>query len=151
MQSAELTPEQQSILRDLAGNMIPAHQDRGLPGADDDLIFKDILASLGRDFVLVEQILKTVRTLLDGQDDSSQKKNEIADVVTHLCSQRPDDARVLERVVTQAYYRDRRVMKIISMPARPPYPKGYQMLTQAPDWDLLEPVIARGIQYRVVE
>ena len=44
---APLPEEQQSSLRCLVGLMIPASSRYGIPGADDELIFKDLLASLG--------------------------------------------------------------------------------------------------------
>ena len=49
-----LTTRQQHSLRALAGEMVPASDAFGVPGADDDRIFADIVASLDRDSILRE-------------------------------------------------------------------------------------------------
>jgi hypothetical protein len=49
MHHEELTAEQARDLRALAGAIIPPSRDYGVPGADDELIFNDILRSLERD------------------------------------------------------------------------------------------------------
>jgi hypothetical protein len=45
----QLTAEQVRDLRALAGTIIPPSATYGVPGADDDKIFNDILRSLERD------------------------------------------------------------------------------------------------------
>jgi hypothetical protein len=47
--AAELTPMELRDLRRLAGFMVPASAQYGVPGADDEAIFADILRSLGCD------------------------------------------------------------------------------------------------------
>ncbi|MFZ9465922.1 MAG: hypothetical protein ACO3AS_07170, partial [Burkholderiaceae bacterium] len=44
-----LSREEIGLLRRVAGLMIPQSEAFGVPGADDPLIFADLMASLGRD------------------------------------------------------------------------------------------------------
>jgi hypothetical protein len=44
-----LSPAEARDLRCVAGMMVPASAEFGVPGADDAIIFADIVASLGRD------------------------------------------------------------------------------------------------------
>ena len=46
---AALTANEIRSLRCVAGMMIPASAAHGVPGADDEAIFADIVASIGRD------------------------------------------------------------------------------------------------------
>ncbi len=46
---AELSPSECQDLRHIAGIMIPANEEFGVPGADDAIIFADIVRSIGRD------------------------------------------------------------------------------------------------------
>ena len=46
---AELTPAELQDLRRLAAFMVPASAEYGVPGANDEAIFADIVRSLGRD------------------------------------------------------------------------------------------------------
>ena len=57
---AELTRTELRDLRRLAGFMVPASAEFGVPGADDDAIFADIVRSLGRDRDAVRDALATV-------------------------------------------------------------------------------------------
>ena len=62
----ELTADESRDLRTLAGYIIPASVAYGVPGADDDLIFSDILKSLERDFDDVRRALAELRTISGG-------------------------------------------------------------------------------------
>ena len=52
-----LSPAECRDLRCIAGMMIPASTEFGVPGADDDIIFADIVKSLGRDLGHVREAL----------------------------------------------------------------------------------------------
>jgi hypothetical protein len=54
-QELPLTADELRSLRCLAGMMIPANTAHGVPGADDDTIFADVVHSLGRDAASVKQ------------------------------------------------------------------------------------------------
>src|SRR5215471_8128902 len=58
-----LTPIQTDDLRLVAGLIIPASSEFGVPGADDPAIQTDILATLGRDAVLVREALDLLASL----------------------------------------------------------------------------------------
>ena len=63
---AELTWTELRDLRRLAGFMVPASTDYGVPGADDEAIFADIVRSLGRDRNAVREALAMLREMAGG-------------------------------------------------------------------------------------
>ena len=58
-----LTAAQRDDLRIIAGVMIPASAEYGVPGADDAIIQADIVATLGRDAGMVRQALDQLAQL----------------------------------------------------------------------------------------
>src|ERR1700716_4140838 len=62
----ELTTVERRDLRRLAGFMVPASSEYGVPGADDETIFADIVGSLGRDENDVRKALAMLRDMIDG-------------------------------------------------------------------------------------
>jgi len=62
----EITAEQARDLRALAGAIIPPSRDYGVPGADDELIFNDILRSLERDHDDIRRALAHLAALAGG-------------------------------------------------------------------------------------
>ena len=66
MNDHTLTEAEIADLRCLAGMIIPASAKYGVPGADDDTIFADIVNSIGRDRNDVCAALATLRTLAGG-------------------------------------------------------------------------------------
>jgi hypothetical protein len=65
-QELALTANEIRSLRCLAGMMIPASTAHGVPGADDDTIFADIVDNLGRDAASVKQGLQHLDALAGG-------------------------------------------------------------------------------------
>jgi len=57
---AELTPAELRNLRRLAAFMVPASAEYGVPGADDEAIFADIVRSLGREDPAVSALGRAV-------------------------------------------------------------------------------------------
>ena len=57
----ELTASELRDFRRLAGFMVPACAEYGVPGADDEAIFADIVRSLGRDRNDVRKALAMLR------------------------------------------------------------------------------------------
>ena len=119
----ELSATELRDLADIAGAMIPASPERGMPGADDPLILADIARSVGRDLPLVREALESFRA---GQDINDW----------YAKAGRP--AATLGRIVLSAYYRDDRVLLALGHEARAPFPKGYDV--EQGDWSLLEAV-----------
>lgn len=142
-----LTPNEQRALRGLAGMMIPASAEYGLPGADDDAIFGDILTTLVRSAASVREALQLLDTLAGrpfGEIDASAQR-DAAELF------RASGSPLVQTVVTlvvQSYYRDDRVMRSLGMEPRPPFPRGFEL--EEGDWSLLDPVRARPKMYRKV-
>jgi hypothetical protein len=148
MQNDSLSAEQARDLRALAGMIIPPSAAYGVPGADDELIFKDILRSLERDHDDICRALAHLAALAGGAfaDLSPERRTEVA-VNFRETGGAPLTA--LVRVVLLCYYRDDRVMRSLGQEPRPPFPGGH--VVEQGDWSLLEPVRARPRMYRVVD
>jgi hypothetical protein len=132
-------------LRALAGIMIPASSAHGVPGADDDLIFADIVKSLERDTADAQSALKQLAELSGGAfaDLAPECRAEVASRFKHeggapLFS--------LNRVVLLCYYRDDRVMRSLGQEPRSPFPKGH--VVEQGDWSLLDQVRKRPPMWR---
>lgn len=140
-----LTADEAAVLRCVAGYMIPASDEYRVPGADDEPIFSNIVATLGRETDAVRKGLQRLESLSDGSFASlaADAKNvalmklAVSDVA--LLS-------ALVMVITRCYYRDDRVMRSLHMEVRPPFPEGFEV--EQGDWSLLDPVRARGRIYR---
>jgi len=134
-------------LRALAGIMIPASATYGVPGADDERIFADILRSLERDTADARASLKLLARLAGGSfaDLPSPRRGEVA-----AAFKQEGGAALfaLNRVVLLCYYRDDRVMRSLGQEARPPFPMGHEV--EQGDWSLLDPVRKRTPFYRRV-
>jgi len=144
-QDPALTADELRSLRCVAGMMIPASTAHGVPGADDDTIFADIVDNLGRDAASVKQGLQNLDALADGvfaDCDPAQRQAAVA----ALQDAGGPPLMALISVVAQCYYSDRRVMSSLGIEVRPPFPKGYEVAQG--DWSLLDPVRARAAFYR---
>lgn len=134
-------------LRCLAGMIIPASAKYGVPGADDDTIFADIVKSIGRDLSAVRAALARLRTLAGGPFAALDATHR-AEVAAKLRADEGAPVNVLTRIVLLCYYRDHRVMISLGLEARPPFPIGHQL--EQGDWSLLDPVRARKPFWRQV-
>jgi hypothetical protein len=142
---ASLTPAEVRDLRRIAGLMIPASEEHGVPGADDPVIFNDILSSLGRDLGDVRAALKELAALADGAfaDVNAARAEGVAEAFGAVPSAA---AVVLGRVILQCYYRDDRVLVSLGLEPRPPFPKGHTL--EQGDWSLLDAVRGRPQLWR---
>ncbi len=135
-----LTPTQCDDLRAIAGMIIPASAEFDMPGADDPAIHADIMATLGRDAVLVREALDQVARLAGAPlADLDPARREA--VALELRAKGGAVVATLTRVVLQCYYRDDRVVRALGLEPRPPYPIGHVL--EDGDWSLLDPVRAR--------
>src|SRR5260370_21640159 len=146
MHHEALPGEQARARRALAGAIIPPSRDYGVPGADDELIFNDILRSLERDHDDICRALAHLAALADGAfaDLGLERRAEVAAAFREIGGA-PLAAFV--RVVLLCYYRDDRVMRLLCHEPRPPFPKGH--VVEQGDWSLLDPVRARPRMYRL--
>jgi hypothetical protein len=118
-----------------------------VPGADDDTIFADILASIGRDAEQVHAALARLCTLAGGPFTALDAAHR-AQVAAKLRAEDSASVGVVSRIVLLCYYRDDRVMESLGLEARPPFPKGHEV--EQGDWSLLDPVRARKPFWRPV-
>lgn len=131
-----------AVIRRLVGRMIPASSDYGVPGADDDLIFGDIAATLRPNLAALADLLAS----LDAAAVERASAWDIDLLIQRLQEPFGPALGLLIAVVAQCYYRDDRVMRSLEMEARPPFPKGFEV--EAGDWSLLDPVRARPRAWR---
>lgn len=136
-----LTPRQRQDLRTIAAMIIPPSEEYRVPGADDDVIQADILATLGRDTRPVAEALDHLARLAGGPLSELDGARRDA-VAQEFRKQGGVPAATLVRVVLQCYYRDDRVLGSLGLELRAPFPKGHVLPDG--DWSLLDPVKARG-------
>jgi hypothetical protein len=137
----DLSAAEVAVLRRVAGIMIPASEAFGVPGADDPVIFADIVRSLGRDTADVRTALAALGVGFCELDEGR------AEAVAAAVLGRDDRvSAALGRAVLQCYYRDDRVLEAVGLEARAPFPKGH-VLEQG-DWSLLDVVRERSPLWR---
>jgi hypothetical protein len=137
----KLTSAQRGDLRTVAAMIVPASDEYKVPGADDPAIQADILATLGRDTVLVRQALDHLARLAGKPLVELDTANRDT-IANEFRATGGGAAATLVRVVLQCYYRDDRVLRSLGLELRAPFPKGYTL--EQGDWSLLDPVKARS-------
>lgn len=145
---AELTPLELRDLRRLTGFMVPANPEYGVPSADDEAIFADIVRSLGRDSIDVRMALSMLREIAGG-DFGSLEDGKAETVAMTLLGRQGPVVTALGRAVLQCYYRDDRIMRALGIEPRAPFPQG-RVLEQG-DWSLLNAVRGRPRMWRDVD
>jgi hypothetical protein len=145
MSENTLSQRQCDDLRTVAGMIIPASDEYKVPGADDPAIQADMLATLGRDTVLVRQALDHLARLA-GKPVAELAAARRDDVANEFRATGGGAAATLVRVVLQCYYRDDRVLRSLGLELRAPFPQGYAL--EQGNWSLLDPVKARSPSLR---
>jgi hypothetical protein len=132
----ELTNAHLVLLRQLAGRIIPASAEYGVPGADDEAIFQEIVDAL-------QPNMAPVRDMLAGLEPGhvGEPPADTDALIQRLGASHEMAFAALIAAVAQCYYRDDRVMRSLGMEIRPPFPKGFEV--DEGDWSLLDPVRAR--------
>ena len=125
--------------------MVPASAEYGVPGADDDTIFADIVRSLGRDKHAIHMALAMLREIA-GDDFGGLDEASAQTAAMTLLSGEGPVLTALGRAVLQCYYRDDRVLGALGLDPEAPFPKG-RALEQG-DWSLLDAVRARPKMWR---
>jgi hypothetical protein len=143
----DLTAAQIRDFRALAGTIIPPSATYGVPGADDERIFVDILRSLERDHGDICQALAHLARLAGGAFAELDPARR-AELAATFRESGGAPLAALVRVVLLCYYRDDRVMQSLGLEPRPPFPRGH--VVEQGDWSLLDPVRARSPMYRSV-
>ncbi len=143
-----LAQEDLRDLRRLAGIMVPASSEDGMPGADDKAIFSDIVRSLGRDRESVRAALALLRDLAGG--DFSQLDAATAETTAmEMLARGGGTVTAIGRAVLQCYYRDDRVFIALGREPRAPFPIGHKV--EQGDWSLLDAVRGRPRMWRDVD
>ena len=143
----QLLEDDVKMLRILVEDMIPKSEEYGVPGAGEELIFKDILSEVRRNSSLVDKELRALSEIAERMFGASYQT--LGDNNRHRVSTKfldPTKQAVIARIVLQCYYRDDRVMKSLGMEPRPPFPLGHGI--EDSDWSLLEGVKKKGKTYR---
>lgn len=140
-----LTSNQIEDLRAFAGTIIPASAAHGVPGADDEAIFADILRSLDRDQDDVAAALTRLAVLAGGPFAALAPPRRL-DIANLFRAEGGSPLAAISRVVLLCYYRDDRVMRSLGQEPRPPFPEGH--VVEQGDWSLLDPVRQRKPLYR---
>ena len=125
--------------------MVPASSDYGVPGADDEAIFADITASLGRDTNGVRKALAMLRDMTQGHFAELDEARAEAAAMRLLGGEDPALI-ALGRAVLQCYYRDDRVMRAVGLEPRAPFPQGHAL--EQGEWALLDAVRGRPRMWR---
>jgi hypothetical protein len=141
----DLSPAETRDLRCIAGMMIPASAEFGVPGADDAIIFADIIKSLGRDMGDVRAALGALAEHAGGAFAELDAARRQA-VAASFRARGGAALAALSRVILQCYYRDDRVVRSLGLEPRPPFPKGHTL--EQGDWSLLDPVRTRPKMWR---
>jgi hypothetical protein len=117
-----LTAAELQDFRRLAGIMVPPAMEFGVPGADDHMIFEDIVRSLGRDRDAVRQALAQLREMAGG-DFCGLDEPRAQTTAMALLDRHGPIVIALGRAVLQCYYRDGRVMAALGLEAKRRSPK----------------------------
>ncbi|MBP7659086.1 MAG: hypothetical protein KA778_03745 [Burkholderiaceae bacterium] len=136
---------QRTTLRLLAGLMIPASARHGVPGADDEIIFNDILNTLAPQAGRVSEMLRDLDAFA-GQPFATLSAAQQDSFAQTFRKHRSPGLMAAVSATVQCYYRDDRVMHSLGMEARPPFPGGFEV--EQGDWSLLDPVRRRSPLYR---
>ena len=149
---AVLDSDQQRTFGAILDMIIPASGDGRFPSAAET----DVLGYVAK---TDPKLLETVRIELDRLNTMSENLHGLVfgdahetvrqELLDEIRGKEPQFLRSLALQTVTCYYQDDRVMEAIGMEARPPFPKGYEVV--AGDLSLLDPVRARGQVYRDVE
>ena len=148
-----LSEPQRKILRTLIGSIIPASKEYDAPGADDPLIFQDVLIT-SRSYTDMfeaglEDIDQQAMRSHDGVGFAALSDADRRAMAEQLSRTLNPFLRTLVSITAQCYYRDDRVMQALGMEPRPPFPEGFTI--EEGDWTLLEPVRRRGKLFRDID
>jgi len=153
--NAKLTPEsaltaaQLAALDAVLNLIVPPSADARMPGAAEVGVpaylcaeAADALPALREE---LDELERRARTRF-ARGFAALEQGERKDLVEELRAQTPAFMNRLAMETLACYYQHDRVLEGLGVEARPPYPKGYQVV--AGDLSLLDPVRARGKIYR---
>ena len=118
----------------IAGLMIPASEEYGVPAASDPDILARICQLLSGERDLFVTLLAEVTPAMTAAEAEA------------LMARAGPAGALLTSAAGQAYYQDDRVLQSLGLPPGPPFPQGYE--TPQGDWSLLDPVRQMAKRYR---
>ena len=141
---------EREVLRSVAGTLIPASDEYGLPGADDEAIFARMLE-------LAAERADSIKSGIAALDALARKHGnrdflDLNDTRQTALLRDQASAGFLQQMIrctATCYYQDGRVLESIDLKSTPPFPGGHAL--EQGDWTLLDPVKARAPFYRRVE
>lgn len=139
--TSSLSPAELDDLRAIAGAMVPASEAHGVPGADDERIFAEIV----RHTKGAEETLRALIHALGAPAGTLARLDRSVLEARLAALGRPEVAAVYALVLMH-YYRDDRVMAALGLEPRPPFPLGHPL--EDADPALLDPVKARAPFWR---
>ena len=133
----------------LVAMIVPPSKEHDLPGADDPLIFTDILAAAAPHSATIVPAIQALDTIArdlqaTGFADLAVEQQETS--ADTFRKHHAAEAELLEALTVQCYYRDERVKNNLDMDTRPPFPVGFEL--EQGDWSLLDKVRKRPAFYR---
>lgn len=147
----QFSAKEQSLLRRIAGRVIPESTERGLPGADDTQIFDRVRAKAARQGERLPRALSELLAAEGGIDAAVAWDDvQLAAWIDEWAQRWPSSSHSFFyrfiRVLLEAYYQDPRVQQAHGRRPGPPFPEGYDV--PQGDWSLLEPVRSKPPMYR---
>ena len=144
-----LTSGQRATLDTVLDMIVPPSADGRMPGAAEvgvpAYLFAeapDALPALCRE---LEELERRSRERF-AREFAELEERERKSLIAEMRAREPSFMSRLSMETLACYYQHDRVLEGLGMEARPPYPKGYQVVQG--DLSLLEPVRARGKIYR---
>ena len=141
---------EREVLRRVAGTLIPASDEYGIPGADDETIFARIL-------VLATERAESIKSGVAALDALARERHDkgfldLSGAQRSALLRDEASSTLLQQMIhctATSYYQDGRVLESIDLKSTPPFPGGHEV--EQGDWTLLDPVKARAPFYRRVE
>ena len=142
--------QEREVLRRVAGTLIPASEEYGVPGADDEAIFARILVLAAERTESIKSGVAALNALareyrdrgfldLNGPQQTALLRDEASSGFL----------KQMIRCTAKSFYQDGRVLESIDLKSTPPFPGGHEI--EQGDWTRLDPVKARAPFYRRVE
>ncbi len=144
-----LTAAQRETLRAVLDMIIPASGDGRFPSAADVDVLDHIRESTSRLLPALREDLGRLDKLAAKRSGSAFAQLTDSDrvrVAEEIRRAEPDFLKDLALQAATCYYQDDRVLRALGVEARPPFPKGYEVVSG--DLSLLDPVRKRGKLYR---
>lgn len=144
-----LTPEQRATLDIVLNLIVPPSADGRMPGAAEVGVPAYLVAEAPDALPLLcqelEQLDRCSRERF-AREFAELEEAERKNLIETMRAQAPSFMSRLAMETLACYYQHDRVLEGLGLEARPPYPKGYQVVQG--DLSLLDPVRARGKIYR---